>query len=113
MAERKTRRKGTIRALGRRLEVAGGEVMKAWRTQAERPDRVGDLSYQGLELAHVGAKLAARSLSRLEEATQPPRRTARREPNEPAHPARHAPPAAPPARHRPAPRPQEPEARAS
>jgi len=117
MAETKTRRRGYFRTLEKRLEEAGGEVMKAWRTQTRRHDRVGDLSYHGLEALHGGVKLAARSLSRLEEATQPPHRTARPEPHppahEPAHPARHAPAAAPAARRRPAPRPHSPEARAS
>jgi hypothetical protein len=121
MAETKTHRRGTIRSLGNRLEEAGGEVMKAWRAQAKRHDRVGELSYHGLEMVHGGVKFAARSLSRLEEATQPPRRAARPEPHEPAHPAPHEPahhaghaPAAPPAaRQRPAARAHGPEASAS
>jgi hypothetical protein len=113
MAETKTRRRGNLRMLEKRLEATGGEVMKAWRAQARRHDRVGDLSYRGLEVLHGGVKLAARSLSRMEEATQPPHRTARPEPHEPAHPVGHGPAATPAARHRPAPRPHEPEASAS
>jgi hypothetical protein len=117
MAETKTRRRGYFRTLEKRLEEAGGEVMKAWRAQARRDDRVGDLTYHGLQMLHGGAKFAARSLSRLEEATQPPHRMAPREPrpaaHEPAHPARRAPAATPAARPRPAPRAQKPGVSAS
>jgi hypothetical protein len=116
MPERKTRPTGYIRAIEKRLGEAGDEVMKAWRAQAKRHDPVGDVSYRGLELLHGGAKLAARSMSRLEEATEPPHRTGRPEPHlpahEPAHPAGHAPAATPAARHRPAP-PHKPEVSAS
>jgi len=117
MAETKTRRRGYFRMLEKRLEEAGGEMMKAWRAQAKRHDRVGDLSYRGLEMLHGGAKFAARSLSRIEEATLPPHRAARHEPHapaaEPAHRARPAATPAPAARHRPASRPDEPEVSAS
>jgi hypothetical protein len=113
----KTRRSRCIGMLEKRLEKTGGELMKAWRTQARRHDRVGDLSYHGLETLHGGVQFAARSLSRLEEATQPPHRTARPEPHapalEPAHRAPHASTATPAARPHPAPQPHEPEASAS
>jgi len=106
MAETKTRRRRYYRTLEKRLEEAGGEVMKAWRTQARRHDRIGDLTYRGLEMLHGGVKFATRSLGRLEEATQPPHRTARPEPHapaqEPAHRAPHPPSATPAARRRPA-----------
>jgi hypothetical protein len=91
MAEKKTRRSAHVSTLGKRLEAAADEVMRAWRARARRHDRIGDVSYQGLELVHGGLAFAARSLSRLEEATQPPQRTARPEPNPPAHPAPDAP----------------------
>ena len=117
MAETRTRRRRYFRMLEKRLEEAGGEMMKAWRAQARRHDRVGDLSYRGLEILHGGAKLAARSLSRIEEATQPPHRAARHEPHAPAgeaaHRARPAAAPAPAARHRAAPRPDETQVSAS
>jgi hypothetical protein len=109
MADKKTRRRSYFRMLEKRLEETGDEVMKAWRTQARRHDRVGDLSYHGLEMLHGGVKFAARSLSRLEEATQPPHRPA----HEPAHRGPHAPAETSAARHRPAARPHEPEVSAS
>ncbi len=51
--------------------------MKAWKAQAKRPDRIGDVSFRLLELAHDGTELAVRSLTRVEKATQPPVRTAK------------------------------------
>jgi hypothetical protein len=113
MAETKTRRRGNFRTLEKRLEDAGGEVMKAWRVQARRHDRVGDLTYHGLEMLHGGVKFAARSLSRLEEATQPPHRTARTEPHRPAEEPAHRATQAPAARRRPAPQPHQSGVRAS
>ena len=58
MAETRTRRRRYFRMLEKRLEEAGGEMMKAWRAQARRHDRVGDLSYRGLEILHGGAEAA-------------------------------------------------------
>jgi len=81
MAERKTRRRGYVTELAARFEEAGDQVMRAWRTRAKRRDPVGDVSYRGLEAVHGGLKVAIRSLSRLEEATQPPHRAPRHEPH--------------------------------
>ncbi len=95
MTETKTRRRGYLRQLASRLEQGGDQLMKTWKTQAKRPDRVGDVTYRGLELVHGGLGLAARSLSRLERATQQPHRTAKPEPPVPkAPPKRRAHPVA-------------------
>ncbi len=75
MAETKTGRRGYFRQLGRRLEEGADELMKNWKAQARRPDQVGDITYRGLELVHGGLGAAARSLTRLERATQLPHRT--------------------------------------
>jgi len=103
MAERKTWRDGVLGTLAKRMEEAGGEVMDAWRKRARRRDRVGDVSYHGLQVVHGGLELTVRSLGRLERATQPPHRAARHEPHQPAveAPAERARrPAAPPPRKR-------------
>jgi hypothetical protein len=111
MAESKTRRSGYLGTLGSRLEETAGEIMQAWRTQAKRRDRIGDVSYHGLEVVHGGLEVTVRLLSRVERATQPPHRAARPEPHPPAvepatgHPARHAPAPAASAHHRPRPEP--------
>jgi hypothetical protein len=84
MAETKTLHAGYLGTLAKRLEEAGGEVMKAWRRRARRRDRVGDVGYRGLEVVHGGLELTIRSLNRLERATQPPHRAARQEPHPPA-----------------------------
>ncbi len=80
MAETKTGRRGYFRQLGRRLEEGADELMKNWKAQARRPDQVGDITYRGLELVHDGLGAAARSLTRLERATQLPHRAAKAEP---------------------------------
>ena len=84
MIETKTGRKGYLRQLARRFEEGAGEFMKTWKAQAKRPDRVGDVTYGGLELVHGGLRLTVRSLSRLERATQLPHRAAKPEPPAPA-----------------------------
>lgn len=84
MTETKTGRKRYLRQLASRFEEGAGEFMKTWKRQAKRPDRVGDVTYGGLELVHGGLGLAVRSLSRLERATQLPHRTATAEPPAPA-----------------------------
>jgi hypothetical protein len=112
MAENKTPRRGYVRTLGSHLEEAAGEVMQAWRAQAKRRDRVGDVSYHGLEVVHGGLEVTVRSLSRLERATQPPHRAARPEPHPPAvetairRPARHGPAPTASAHHQPRPEPE-------
>jgi hypothetical protein len=80
MTERKIRRNGYVDALAKRLEEVGDEFMQVWRRRARRRDRVGDVSYRGMEVVHGGLELTIRSLNRLERATQPPHRAARHEP---------------------------------
>lgn len=72
------------------LKQAAGQVkgaadglMRNWRSQAKRSDRVGDVSYRTLELVHRGADLAAKGLSQLEKATQPPARSTKPQPYRP------------------------------
>lgn len=77
MPETRTGRRDYLGQLRKRLEKGGDEFMKGWKAQARRPDRLGDATYRGLELVHDGLGVAARSLSRLERATQLPHRTAR------------------------------------
>src|SRR5215470_7521087 len=77
MAETKTWRRGYLAQLTTRLEEGADEFLKIWKTQAKRPDRVGDATYRGLELVHRGLRVAVRSLSRIERATQLPHRTAK------------------------------------
>ena len=97
MAERKIARRGSVRTLAGQLEEGAGQLLKGWKTQARRPDAVGDASYRGLELVHGGLGFAVRSLTRLEKATQPPHRPPKPEPRIPEHhaPARATPPARP------------------
>lgn len=77
MAEKKTARRGYLRDLPSRFEEGAEDVMKAWRTGAKRPDRIGDVSYHSLELLHRVVRIGVRALSRLEKETQPPTRTAK------------------------------------
>jgi hypothetical protein len=65
------------------VKEAGEGAVRALRSQARRPDRVGEVTHRTWELVNVGVGVAARSLSRLERATQPPARTM----NTPAKPA--------------------------
>ena len=83
MTETTTQHEDYVRRFSTRLSDGAEQFVKAWKTQAKRPDTVGEFSYRGLELVHGGLGIAARSLSRLERATQLPHRTARLEP--PAH----------------------------
>jgi len=57
------------------VKEAGEGALRALRSQARRPDRVGEVTHRTWELVNVGVGVAARSLSRLERATQPPART--------------------------------------
>src|ERR1700730_6458099 len=57
------------------VKEAGEGAIRALRSQARRPDRVGEVTHRTWELVNVGVGVAARSLSRLERATQPPART--------------------------------------
>jgi hypothetical protein len=100
MAERKTARRGYLRRLADQLDESAGRFMKSWRTQARRPDAVGDASYRSLELVHGGLGVVVRSLTRMEKATQPPHRAPNPEPPVPQHHAArpHAHAAEPPAR---------------
>ncbi|SRR6266545_1117813 len=83
MTETNAERKGYVKRLATRLEEGADQVMKAWSAQAKRPDRVGEVSYRGLELVHGGLRVAARYLSHLERGTQPPHRPATPEPHMP------------------------------
>jgi len=90
MPETRTVRRSYLGQLGNRLETGVDEFMKGWKAQAKRPDRLGDVTYRGLELVHDSLGVAVRSLTRLERATQLPHRTAK--PAEPAVTAAAAPP---------------------
>jgi hypothetical protein len=57
-----------------RVEQGVSQLLKAWRKQASRSDRVGDVSRGGLEMVHGGLRFAVRSLTRLERGTRPPLR---------------------------------------
>jgi hypothetical protein len=63
----------------RAKEVADGAV-QALRDQARRSDRVGEVTHRTWELVHGGVGVAARSLTRLEHAIQPPARVMKRTP---------------------------------
>jgi hypothetical protein len=101
MADTRTVSSGHVRTFSTRVTEGAERLVKAWMTQAKRPDRVGEFSYRGLELVHGGLGVAARSLSRLEKATQLPHRTERPQPpahvQPPAKRARHTPAHAEPA----------------
>jgi len=53
---------------------AGEGAVRVLRSQARRPDRMGEVTHRTWELVHDGVGVAARSLTRLERATQPPAR---------------------------------------
>lgn len=80
MAQTKTARRDHRRRLADQLEEGAARFMKGWKTQARRRDAVGDASYRGLELVHGVLRVAVRSLTHIEEATQPPHRAPRPEP---------------------------------
>lgn len=74
MTKTRTGSEGYVEKLGTRLTEGAQQAVKAWKTQAKRTDAVGQVSYRGLELVHGGLGAAARSLGRMERATQPPQR---------------------------------------
>lgn len=74
MSETTFRRSNFGKRLSDRLEEGTDQVFKAWKTQARRPDRVGEVSYRGLELVHGGLEIAVRSLTHLEKVTALPHR---------------------------------------
>jgi hypothetical protein len=55
-------------------ERVANDGLKAVKSRARQRDVVGAATYRALELLHEGAGGAARALTRLEEATQPPAR---------------------------------------
>ena len=63
----------------RAKEVADG-AMQTLRDQARRQDRIGEVTHRTWELVHGGVGVAARSLTRLEHAIQPPARVMKRTP---------------------------------
>ncbi|HXM58119.1 MAG TPA: hypothetical protein VOB72_22160 [Candidatus Dormibacteraeota bacterium] len=81
MAETRNGNADYIKRFSKRLGEFGEQFVKTWKTQAKRPDTVGEVSYRGLELVHGGLGVAARSLTRLEKATLPPHRTEKLEPH--------------------------------
>lgn len=85
MAQTKTARRDHRRRLADQLEEGAARFMRGWKTQARRRDPVGDATYRGLELVHGVLRTAVRSLTHMEEATQPPHRAARPEPLVPQH----------------------------
>jgi hypothetical protein len=93
MTETKTARKGYLKELTARFEDGAEQFMKTWRAEARRPGPRGEMSYRSLELVHGGFEVTARSLARIEKATQPPARTARHPVPHPA--ARHGAPKEP------------------
>jgi hypothetical protein len=92
MAETKAARKGYRKELSTRLEEGVEQLMKTWKAEAKRPGPRGEVSYRSLELLHGGLEVTARSLARIERATQPPARTAK--PAVTHHAARHGHPKA-------------------
>ena len=62
------------------VEGFGGEVALTREDHPTGTDRVGEVTHRTWELVHGGVGVAARSLSRLERATQPPARTIKRAP---------------------------------
>jgi hypothetical protein len=90
MTETRTARKGYLKELTARVGDGAEQLMKTWRAEARRPGTRGEMSYRGLELVHGGFEVTARSLARMEKATQPPARTAKHSVAPPA--ARHGAP---------------------
>lgn len=72
-----------VKQLSGQVRGAADGLMRNWRTQAKRSDRVGDVSYRTLELFHSGLDLAAKGLTQLEKATQPPPRSTKPQPYRP------------------------------
>jgi len=69
-----------IKEFPTQVKQAAEGAVRVLRSQARRPDRVGEVTHRTWELVHGGVGVAARSLSRLERATQPPARTIKRAP---------------------------------
>ena len=60
--------------LPERIALRGLGLVKA---RARRKDVVGEIAYRGLDLFHGSLKEVASTITRLEQASQPPARTAR------------------------------------
>ena len=75
-----SKRVNDLRELPTRAKEVADGVVQALRDQARRPDRVGEVTHRTWELVHGGVGVAARSLSRLEHAIQPPARVMKRTP---------------------------------
>ena len=69
-----------IKELPTQVKQAAEGAVRALRGQARRPDRVGEVTHRTWELVHDGVDVAARSLTRLEKAIQPPARAMKRAP---------------------------------
>lgn len=63
-----------VRELTGQVEKGATEAVRAWKREAERHDRVGEVSLRTLELVHRGLDIATRSLDRMTKATVPPTR---------------------------------------
>jgi hypothetical protein len=63
-----------VKGLPTQVKRAADRALRMLRGQARRPDRVGEMTHRTWEAVHDGVGVAARSLSRLERATQPPAR---------------------------------------
>lgn len=68
----------TAKTARRTVEGRMSSGLRMVRARARRRDLFGEATYRALSLVHDGAGVAARSLGRLEEATQPPTRTVHR-----------------------------------
>ena len=74
MIEAMSKRLDDIKELPTQVKRAPEEALRVLRSQARRPDRVGEVTHRTWELVHDGVGIAARSLTRLERVTQPPAR---------------------------------------
>jgi hypothetical protein len=77
MTETRTAGKGYLKELTARVGDGAQRFMKTWKAEARRPGPRGEMSYRSLELVHGGLEVTARSLARMEKATQLPARTAK------------------------------------
>jgi hypothetical protein len=75
-----SKRLDDVKELPAQVRGAADAAVRALKDQARRPDRVGEVTHRTWELVHGGVGAAARSLSRLEQAIQPPARVMRRTP---------------------------------
>jgi hypothetical protein len=69
-----SKRVDDVKEVPTRVKEAAEGALRALKDQARRPDRVGEVTHRTWALVHDGVGVAARSLSRLERATQPPAR---------------------------------------